>query len=47
LTATRGGAGIKVLFNGVPVNVPCDLYVIASGPLEDGDISPVYPYTSN
>jgi hypothetical protein len=46
LTATRGGAGVKVLFEGVPANIPVLLYVIASGPLEDGDISPEYPYTS-
>lgn len=46
LTATRGGAGVKVLFEGLPANEPLLLYVIASGPLEDGDISAAFPYTS-
>ena len=41
---TRGGAGVKVKFNGLPTE-PLDVYVVASGPLNDGDPSDTKPYT--
>jgi len=45
LTATRGGAGVKVKFKDLPVNEDVLLYVVASGPLEDGDMSDPKPYS--
>ncbi len=43
---TRGGAGVKVKFKSLPINVNINLYVTASGPLEDGDPSDPKPYSA-
>jgi hypothetical protein len=42
---TRGGKGVRVKFIGLLKNVPVDLYVVASGPENDGDPSDPKPYT--
>lgn len=45
LNPTRGGKGVRVKYKGLTKNVPVDLYVVASGPENDGDPSNPYPYT--
>jgi hypothetical protein len=44
VNATRGGAGVNVLFTGLPNLTAINLYVVASGPENDGTPSNPFPW---